>query len=159
MVDRKGDFGHRRGRIFDGDFAAQSFPVGQQQGELLQPGIMADEEEPFDGIAHLVDDVEQQGRRGEIEARVIFGIERPPITVGDLVERLPHPHGGRGEHAIETQPLRAHLAPHRLRRLASARVERTIEVAGDRIVPGRLGVAQQRQNLHDLPSTAVSPTA
>ena len=55
---------------------------------------------------------------------------------------------------VELSP-RAHVPADHLRGALALGVERPIEIARDRIVPARFGVAQQRQRLH-APSRRVS---
>jgi hypothetical protein len=129
--------------------------AGQQQGERFEAGIVADDQQPADFLRGVAHQLEQGRRRGEIDPIVIARFDRAEAP-GDLVERLDDSAGGRGDDSVEGEALRLHLRAHGGRRLAPPGVERAVEIAPDRIVPARFGVAQQGERLHRASSGSVS---
>src|SRR3546814_11953430 len=87
-------------KIFGGAFG------DQHQHQILQPRIMAGDQQMPRVAPRFADHVEQRRGRGEIDAAVPMRFERVETGGGsEYVERFDDPHRGRGDDAIDRQPL------------------------------------------------------
>ena len=150
MVRVEADLGQSAGRIFGRNLVAERSGGRQQQSELLHAGIVTHEQQARILVVGPAHQSQQMIDRRKIDGLVELGVDRGAIALRHLGQGLGDACRRRGQDQIEAETEPAHLAAHRPSRLASAGVQRPVEIARDRRVPAGFGVAQQRERLHSI---------
>jgi len=115
----------------------------QQDGEILDTGVVTDHESRVDGFLQPPQAEEQLFRAGAIEL-VLDQHSRAPAEAGlDQLQRLPSAERGRTEDHLGSDPVLAEVLGEALRGAASARGQWPIAIGQAVIGPARLGMSEQ----------------
>lgn len=150
LLDRSGQADQSAGGKFLGQpWSFRIFPsrIAEGEGQLLQSGIMPDQQDRQASSGKFGQQGVQRHRRG---------IVKPPIAShGDVVERRPErierlagPFRGRAEHDVGPDPLPAEIVGQQDRGFMAAFVERSFEIVDIGVVPTGFRMAKEMDQLH-----------
>src|SRR5437660_325130 len=147
--------GQRPGRVVGAGPLAQRPVAGQQDDELLEAGVVADDHRPLDRVGQPAQAVEQLARPRPVQLLLDLDVHVVAELDADQLQRLPRAGGGRAEDEVGADLLLAQVHGEAARRLPSARGQRPVAVGLAVRRPARLGVAEQRDLPHGAPGLRV----
>ena len=114
----------------------------------MHPRIVADQEQALRVAATLARDRDHPLGCGEVEPLVVQDRRLRAQRRGGQLPGVHGPPRGRAQHEVGHEVLLAQQVAHAARRLQAARSEIALVVGHARLVPARLGVAEEKQLEH-----------